>query len=87
MSRADVHAALVRACGAQAVAISSAAATGGPSARSPWASIPDDDDCLIKAVKDPQRLHLIVAGGLGPITAVCHGWNESSRAVHGYELR
>ena len=44
---------------------------------------PDDDDCLIKAVKDPQRLHLIVAGGVGPITAVCHGWNESSHSVHG----
>ena len=48
---------------------------------------PDDDDQPIKAVKDPERLHLIVAGGLGPITAVCHGWNESSRAVHGtYEV-
>ena len=44
---------------------------------------PDDDDAPIKAVKDPQRLHLIVAGGNGPITAVCHGWNETSRAVHG----
>jgi hypothetical protein len=48
---------------------------------------PDDDDCPIKAVKDPQRLHLIVAGGMGPITAVCHGWNDSSRSVHGtYEV-
>jgi hypothetical protein len=44
---------------------------------------PDDDDYPIKAVKDVNRLHLIVAGGVGPITAVCHGWNESSRAVHG----
>jgi hypothetical protein len=44
---------------------------------------PDDDDCMIKAVKDPARLHLIVAGGLGPITAVCHGWNETSHSVHG----
>jgi len=44
---------------------------------------PDDENALIKAVKDPQRLHLIVAGGNGPITAVCHGWNETSRAVHG----
>lgn len=44
---------------------------------------PDDDDAVITAVKDPERLHLIVAGGMGPITAVCHGWNESSRAVHG----
>ncbi len=48
---------------------------------------PDDDAHPIKAVKDVNRLHLIVAGGMGPITAVCHGWNESSRAVHGiYEV-
>jgi len=48
---------------------------------------PDDDASLVKAVKDPERLHLIVAGGLGPVTAVCHGWNESSHAVHGaYEV-
>jgi hypothetical protein len=44
---------------------------------------PEDDDCPIKAVKDPRRLHLIVAGGMGPITAVCHGWNESSEPVAG----
>ena len=44
---------------------------------------PDDDNCMIKAVKDPTRLHLIVAGGMGPITAVCHGWNETSHSVHG----
>jgi hypothetical protein len=49
---------------------------------------PDDDDYLIPAVKDPRRLHLIVAGGMGPITAVCHGWNDSSVAVHGkYEVQ
>jgi hypothetical protein len=48
---------------------------------------PEDDDFPIKAVKDPERLHLIVAGGMGPITAVCHGWNESSAPVHGiYEV-
>jgi hypothetical protein len=44
---------------------------------------PDDDEAPIRAVKDPGRLHLIVAGGMGPVTAVCHGWNESSRYVHG----
>jgi hypothetical protein len=44
---------------------------------------PDDDAQPIKAVKDVNRLQLIVAGGMGPITAVCHGWNESSHAVHG----
>ena len=48
---------------------------------------PDDDDALIRAVKDPRRLHLIVAGGTGPVSAVCYGWNETSRAVHGiYEV-
>lgn len=48
---------------------------------------PDDDECLIKAVKDPKGLQLIVAGGFGPVTAVCHGWNETSHAVHGrYEI-
>jgi hypothetical protein len=44
---------------------------------------PDDDNAPIVAVKDPRRLHLIVAGGSGPITAVCHGWNETSHFVHG----
>lgn len=44
---------------------------------------PDDDHAAFKAVKDVNRLHLIVAGGLGPVAAVCHGWNESSHAQHG----
>jgi hypothetical protein len=44
---------------------------------------PEDDAALVKAVKDPAGLHLIVAGGFGPVTAICHGWNETSRAVHG----
>jgi hypothetical protein len=48
---------------------------------------PDDDAAVFKAVKDPQRVHLIVAGGLGPVAAICHGWNDSSRSVHGkYEV-
>ena len=44
---------------------------------------PDDDDCFIPAIKDPKDLQLIVAGGWGPCTAVCHGWSGGSRAVHG----
>jgi len=44
---------------------------------------PDDEDCFIPAIKDPADLHLIVAGGWGPCTAVCHGWSGGSRAVHG----
>jgi hypothetical protein len=48
---------------------------------------PDDDNAAFKAVKDVNHLHLIVAGGLGPVAAICHGWNESSRPVHGvYEI-
>jgi len=48
---------------------------------------PNDDNAAFKAVKDVNRLHLIVAGGLGPVAAICHGWNESSRAQHGtYEI-
>ena len=34
---------------------------------------PDDDDYLIKAVKNPETLQLFVAGGRGPITAV---WSD-----------
>ncbi|MAF39972.1 MAG: hypothetical protein CL696_14040 [Chloroflexi bacterium] len=48
---------------------------------------PDDDNFFIPAIKDPQDLQLIVAGGWGPCTAVCHGWSGGSRAVHGsYEV-
>ena len=48
---------------------------------------PDDDDCFIPAIKDPEDLQLIVAGGWGPCTAICHGWSGGSKAVHGkYEI-
>ncbi len=44
---------------------------------------PDDEDRFVPVIKDPRDLHLIVAGGWGPLTAVCHGWGGGSRAVHG----
>jgi hypothetical protein len=44
---------------------------------------PDDDERFVPAIKDPRDLHLIVAGGWGPCTAICHGWSGGSRAVHG----
>ena len=44
---------------------------------------PDDDACFIPALKDPEDLQLLVAGGWGPCTAICHGWSGGSRAVHG----
>lgn len=44
---------------------------------------PDNDDFFVPAIKDPRHLHLIVAGGYGPVCAVCHGWGGGSFAVHG----
>lgn len=82
MSRADVHAALCE----LAVRRQGDLKRGGNWRReraSAMGADPDDDDYPVKAVKDPAGLHLIVAGGHGPVTAVCHGWNETSRAVHG----
>jgi hypothetical protein len=49
----------------------------------PIAVDPDDDDFFIPAIKLPDDLHLIVAGGWGPCTAICHGWSGGSHAVHG----
>ena len=42
-----------------------------------------DEECFVPAIKNPIDLHLVVAGGWGPLTAVCHGWGGGSRAVHG----
>ena len=44
---------------------------------------PDDDEHFVPVIKDARDLHLIVAGGWGPLTAICHGWGGGSRAVHG----
>lgn len=47
----------------------------------------DDDDVFVHAIKNPRDLHLIVAGGNGPQTAVCFGWGGGSFGVHGrYEI-
>ena len=43
---------------------------------------PRDEDRFVPVIKDPRDLHLSVAGGWGPLTAVCHGWGGGSRAVH-----
>ena len=43
---------------------------------------PNDDDFFVRAIQEPSRLFLIVAGGRpGATTAVCHGWNETTRGV------
>lgn len=86
MSRADVHRRLCELAGRKQGNLKLGGNWRPERARAMGAD-PDDDECFIKAVKDPARLHLFVAGGMGPITAVCHGWNESSHPVHGkYEV-
>jgi hypothetical protein len=84
MSRADVHRRLCETAGRQVRELK----VGGNWRREralafPVAVDPDNDDFFIPAIKDPRDLHLIVAGGWGPCTAICHGWSGGSRAVHG----
>jgi hypothetical protein len=43
---------------------------------------PNDDDYFVRTIQEPSRLFLVVAGGRpGASTAVCHGWNETTRGV------
>ncbi|MFN9128577.1 MAG: hypothetical protein ACK5V7_07125 [bacterium] len=44
---------------------------------------PSDDAAFVPVIKDARDLHLMVAGGWGPVSAVAHGWGGGSRAVHG----
>jgi hypothetical protein len=84
MSRDDVHAHLVEIAGRRIRDLKD----GGNWRREralafPEPVDPDDDDCFIRAIKNSADLHLIVAGGWGPCTALCHGWSGGSRSVHG----
>ena len=84
MSRADVHGRLCEIAGRKVGDLKN----GGNWRREralafPIDVDPDDDYFFIPAIKDPEDLQLIVAGGWGPCTAVCHGWSGGSRAVHG----
>lgn len=84
MSRADVHSRLCEMAGRKVRDLKN----GGNWRREralafPIEVDPDDDDYFIPAIKNPEDLQLIVAGGWGPCTAVCHGWSGGSRAVHG----
>ena len=86
MSRADVHRRLCELAGRKVGELK----LGGVFRRERALLINVDfehDDCFVPAVKDPRDLHLIVAGGLGPISVVCTGWGGGSTAVHGkYEV-
>ena len=83
MSRADVHSRLCEMAGRKVRDLKN----GGNWRREralafPIEVDPDDDDYFIPAIKNPEDLQLIVAGGWGPCTAVCHGWSGGSRAGH-----
>jgi hypothetical protein len=82
LSRADTHRALCEMAGRRVGDLK----RGGNWRRERALRIhvdPDDDEQFVPVIKDARDLHLIVAGGWGPLTAVCHGWGGGSRAVHG----
>ena len=82
MRRADVHAWLIQHAGRKVRDLK-----GGGNWRPERARAlgidPEDDERFVPVIKDARDLHLIVAGGWGPLTAMCHGWGGGSRAVHG----
>lgn len=82
MSRNDVHAALMRIAG-RTVRELKRGGNWRPERAAKLGIDPDDEDRFVPAIKDARDLHLIVAGGWGPLTAVAHGWGGGSRAVHG----
>ncbi len=81
MGRAEVHAWLIQRAGRKVRDLK-----GGGNWRPERARAlnidPNDDECFVPVIKDARDLHLIVAGGWGPLTAICHGWGGGSRAVH-----
>jgi hypothetical protein len=82
LSRADVHRRLMQIAGRKVSDLK----RGGnwrPERAAKLGIDPQDDERFVPAIKDERDLHLIVAGGWGPLTAVCHGWGGGSRAVHG----
>ena len=82
MSRADVHRTLCEMAGLTVRAMK----RGGNWRRERAQKLgidPQDEERFVRVIKDERDLHLIVAGGWGPLTAVCHGWGGGSRAVHG----
>lgn len=82
MSRADVHAWLLEHAGRKVRDLK----RGGnwrPERARALNIDPADDECFVPVIKDVRDLHLIVAGGWGPLTAICHGWGGGSRAVQG----
>ena len=82
MTRADVHAWLIEHAG-RPVRDLKRGGNWRPERARALGIDPADDEHFVPVIKDARDLHLIVAGGWGPLTAICHGWGGGSRAVHG----
>lgn len=82
MERADVHRRLSELAGRKVRELK-AGGVWRPERAQKIGVEPDDDERFVRAIKDPQDLQLVVAGGIGAFSAVCHGWGGGSLAVHG----
>ena len=86
MSRDDVHAWLIKHAGRKVRDLKGGGNWRLERVRAMAAYVQidaNDDDCFVPAIKHPADLQLMVAGGWGPCTAICHGWSGGSKAVHG----
>lgn len=84
LSRADVHALLVKRAGRRLGDIKRGGIWRGETGVARWAFRIDlgNDDSFVPAIGDPEDLHLIIAGGSGsPSSLVMHGITVASRAV------
>jgi len=84
LTRADVHALLVKRAGRRLGEIRRGGIWRGAAgaARWPFKVDLDDDEAFVPAIGDPGDLHLIVSGGPGsPSSLVLHGITVASRAV------
>jgi hypothetical protein len=81
-SRAQVHAWLVENAGMRVAEMKRGGNWRDERARRIGVD-PADDGAFVPVIKDARDLHLMVAGGWGPVSAVAHGWGGGSRAVHG----
>ncbi len=83
-SRADVHAYLCEHAGRRVGELKRGGPWRADKPNGRWDYPVDrgDEDFFIRAVNEPEDLHLFVAGGNGPMGAVMPGWNGASRAVH-----
>lgn len=88
-SRADVHAYICENAGRTVGELKRGGPwrTDRPSGRWTYPVDREDDAFFVRALNDPDDLHLIVAGGHGPMSAVMPGWNGASRAVtHRFQI-